>query len=95
MNAQHGEENVQVKAHAYVHRRQKTTVCQKLPDVLAPKVSSYLLYVRSKQLKFNFTLQNMGAMDETPIWIDMAADSTVDFVGNKSLSRPLAMRNQE
>ena len=62
--------------------KQKTTVCQKLPDVLAPKVSSYLLYVRSKRLKFNLTLQNMGAMDETPIWLDMAADSTVDFVGN-------------
>ena len=46
--------------------RQKMTVCQKLPDVLAPKVSSYLLYVQSKWLKFNLTLQNMGAMDETP-----------------------------
>jgi len=65
--------------------RQKTTVCQKLPDVLAPKVSSYLLYVRSKRLKLNLTLQNMGAMDETPIWLDMGADSTVDFVGNKSV----------
>ena len=63
--------------------RQKTTVCQKLPDVLAPKVSSYLLYVRSKRLKFNLTLQNMGAI--TPIWLDMAADSTVNFVGNKSV----------
>ena len=65
--------------------RQNTTVCQKLLDVLAPKVSSYLLYVRSKRLKFNLTLQNMRAMDETPIWLDMAADSTVDFVGNKSV----------
>ena len=65
--------------------RQKTTVCQKLPDVLAPKVSSYLLYERSKRLRFNFTLQNMGAMDETPIWLDMAAETTIDFVGNKSV----------
>ena len=65
--------------------RQKMTVCQKLPDVPAPKVSSYLLYLQSKRLKFNLTLQNMGAMDETPIWLDMAADSTVDFVGNKSV----------
>ena len=65
--------------------RQKMTVCEKLPDVLAPKVSSYLLYVRSNRLKFNLTQQNIGAMDETPIWLDMAADSTVDFVGNKSV----------
>ena len=65
--------------------RHKTTVCQKVPEVLQPKVLSYLLYVRSLRLRLNIPLTQIGAMDETPVWLDMPAETTVDFVGSKCI----------
>jgi len=51
-----------------------------------PKLTSYLMYVRSLRLKTNFPLDMIGAMDETPVWLDMEADTTLDFIGKKSNS---------
>lgn len=65
--------------------RRKTTVSQKVPDVLAPKLLSYFLYVRSLRLKKQYSLDQIIAMDETPVWLDMPGETTVDFVGNKSI----------
>ena len=50
-----------------------------------PKLMLYLMYVRSLHLKKNFPLNMIGALDETPVWLDMEADTTLDFIGKKSI----------
>ena len=65
--------------------RHKTTVSQKVPDVLAPKLPVYFLYVRSLRLKKPYSLDQIIAMDETPVWLDMPGETTVEFVDNKSI----------
>ena len=46
------------------------------------KLMSYLMYVCS--LKRDFPLNMISAMDETPVWLDMKADTMLDFIGKKS-----------
>ncbi|XP_014678488.1 PREDICTED: tigger transposable element-derived protein 1-like [Priapulus caudatus] len=65
--------------------RRRTTLAQKVPDAVIPKLMSYFLFVRSLCLRFLFQDSQIGAMDETPVWFDMPGDTTVDFTGTKSI----------
>ena len=58
--------------------RRKTTVCQKTPQDLIPKLISYIMYLRRLQIAHKFSTANMFAMDETACWMDMPPDTTVD-----------------
>ena len=61
--------------------------------MLAPKLLSYFLYVRSLKQKKQYSLDQIIAMDETPVWQDMPGETTADFVGNKFI--PLKSTSHE
>ena len=65
--------------------RRKTTMAQKLPEQLAPKVINFILYVRLLRNLNKYLNFDMIAMDETAVWFDMPTDTTVDFKGVKSV----------
>ena len=71
--------------HHQITLHHKTTVSQKVPDVLAPKLLAYFLYVQSLRIKKQYSLDQIIAMDETLVWLDKPGETTVDFVGNKSI----------
>ena len=60
-------------------------MCQKPPSDYVSKIVSFIVYVRSKQLKFGFKPENIVAMDETAIWPDSPGNSTIEFVGVKQV----------
>ena len=66
--------------------RRRTTVSQRLPQDLIPKVSSFVLRVRKLRLQHQYALSAIGNMDETPLWLDMPGDTTVARVGQRSVS---------
>ena len=59
--------------------RQKTKISQRLPDDLEEKITSFQSFViRAKRSK-NYSLVNIGNMDETPVWFDMPTSKTTDI----------------
>ena len=65
--------------------RRRTTVVQKLPEQLTPKLSAYILFVHRLRERHQYDLDNIGAMDETPLYCDMPSDTTLDRVGVRSV----------
>ena len=65
--------------------RRKTSVCQKDPDMVIAKLVAYVLRIRRLRLQHNYALNNIYAMDETPVWCDMVSTSTVDKTGSKNV----------
>ena len=65
--------------------RRKTTVSQRLPRDLVPKIASYIMTVRQKRWNYNYDLPFIGAMDETALCLDMPAATTLDFRGERSI----------
>ena len=65
--------------------RRKTTVSQRLPRDLVPKITSYIMTVWQKRWNYNYDLPFIGAMDETALWLDMPAATTLDFRGERSI----------
>ena len=47
------------------------------------KVVSYVIQVRWLQKKHKYSHSNINAMDETLVWCDMVAETTIDAVGKK------------
>ena len=66
--------------------RQKTSVSQKDPELVIGKLVSYVLRVRRLRLQHNYKLEDIYAMDETPVWSDMVSNSTVEKVGAKTVT---------
>ena len=65
--------------------RRKTTVCQKTPQDVIPKLVSYIMHLRKSQSTYKFGSASMFAMDETACWMDMPSDSTFDILGARSV----------
>ena len=65
--------------------RRRTSVAQKDPNQLINKIVCYHIQVRRLQSKFDFLPSNIYAMDETPVWEDMVATTTVDRKGTKDV----------
>lgn len=63
--------------------RKKTTVCQKTPEDLIPKLISYITHLKRLRLAHKFTPANIFAMDETACWMDMPSNTTIDVCGAK------------
>ena len=47
------------------------------------KLVAYILRIRRLRLQHNYAMNNIYAMDETPVWCDMVSTSTVDKTGSK------------
>jgi len=66
--------------------RRRTTVAQKTPDELTEKLVSIVLYVRKLRINNQVEPGDIIAMDETAVWFDMLANTTVDYTGAKSVA---------
>ena len=66
--------------------RTGTTITQKDPDQLINKLVSYTVQVRRLQIKQNYLPSDIIAMDETPVWSDMVATTTVAPTGSRDVS---------
>ena len=68
------------------HYVEKKSIAQKDPDKLIDKLVSFVLQVRRLSLRYEYQAADIIAMDETPIWIDMLSDTTIDATGTKSVT---------
>ena len=68
----------------YLSLRRKTSVSQKDPDQLWQQLVDMILYV--SKLTQNVDPSSTIAMDETALWYDMTANTTVDVTGAKTIS---------
>ena len=65
--------------------RARTKIAQKLPKEYADKITSFQRYVIRQRLRAQYPLNCIGNMDETPVNMDMVANTTVDKIGTKSV----------
>ena len=65
--------------------RRRTTVSQRLPEDLQPKVISFIMKTRQLRLKNQYPLSMIGNMDETPLWLDMPGETTITHTGDRSV----------
>ena len=65
--------------------RRKTTQSQKDPDRLADKLVHFVLQVRRLRNQHIYVNQNIIAMDETAVWLDMISGTMVDAKGAKTI----------
>ena len=77
-------ERLMRRNHLFLQR--KTSVAQKDPDRLVAKIVAYMLHVRRLQSRSNYSPCNIIAMDETPVWIDVVTQKTVDTTGAKTVT---------
>lgn len=66
--------------------RRKTSVAQQDPERMIAKLVSYVIQERQLQKKHKYSPSNIIAMDETPVWCDMGAETTIDAVREKSIT---------
>lgn len=65
--------------------RKRTSICQRLPDAYEEKLLAFQRYVIRLREENNFSMGQIGNADETPVYFDMPADSTINAVGDKSV----------
>lgn len=65
--------------------RRRTTICQKLPPDFEQKLVSYQGYLLFLRKKYQFLLSQIGNADETPIWLDMPRNYTVNEIGSRQV----------
>ena len=65
--------------------RRQTTTSQKYPSYMVDRIVAYVMHVRGIQNQFNFHDADIIATDETPVWKDMVANTTVEKTGSKEV----------
>ena len=73
-----------MKRHALSLRR-RTTISQKAPADVIPKLERFVLYLCSLRIAHKFNNDAIFAMDETACWFDMPSDTTVHQTGARSV----------
>ena len=66
--------------------RRKTTLHQKTPADVIPKLVSFIIHLRSLQMLNKYHASRTFAMDETACWLDMPSETTVDATGASCVS---------
>lgn len=72
------------KRHDFSLRR-RTTVSQRLPRDLVPKVTTFITAIRRLLHRNKYPLAFIGNMDETPLWLDMPGSTTITHSGQRSV----------
>ena len=67
--------------------RRKTTQSQKEQERLVEKLAHFVLKVRRLRNQHSYVNQNIIAMDDTAVWLDMISGKTVDVC-----TRPIRMK---
>ena len=65
--------------------RRRTKISQKLPEDLEQKLDEFRRFVIRLRTQYNFDLNSIFNMDETPVWFDMAGNMTVNNKGDKTV----------
>lgn len=65
--------------------RRKTKISQKLPEDTEEKMEEFRRFIIRLRTQYNFDLNSIFNMDETPIWFDMAGNMTVNNKGDKTV----------
>ena len=65
--------------------RRKTTVSQKLPRDCMEKIISFILYIRKIRIQNRYKDNCIFCMDETPVWIEPIANTTLDKKGQREV----------
>ena len=65
--------------------RRQTATSQKYPSHMVHRIVAYVMHVRGIQKQFNFHDADIIAMDKTPVWNDMVANTTVEKTGSKEV----------
>ena len=73
-----------MKRHSLSLRR-KTTISQSVPSDVIPKLVSYVLHLRTMQVRHKYSTDSIFAMDKTACWMDMPSDTTVASTGSRSV----------
>jgi hypothetical protein len=74
-----------MKRHNITFRR-ATHVAQKPETLLNDKMQGFLKFVIAMRRRNNYDLSAIGNMDETPVWIDMPGEYTLEVKGTKTIS---------
>ena len=56
------------------------------PRRLVEKIVNYIFYTRSLVIKNNYPLSAIITMNETPVWVDMVANNTVERTGARGVT---------
>ena len=72
-----------IRYHLSLCRR--TTVSQRLPSDLIPKVISFIMKTRKLLVQNGYSLSAIGNMDETPLWLDMPGETTITRRGERTV----------
>jgi hypothetical protein len=65
--------------------RRRTKISQKLPEDLEEKLDEFRRFIIRLRTQYNFDLNSIFNMDETPVWFDMAGNITVNNKGDKTI----------
>jgi transposase-like protein len=65
--------------------RKRTKISQKLPEDLEEKIEEFRRFIIRLRTQYNFELNSIFNMDETPVWFDMAGNITVNNKGDKTV----------
>ena len=74
-----------MKRYNLAYRRQ-THMAQKKEEELSEKISNFLRFVIKLRKSKGYELSEIGNMDETPIWMDMPGNYTIEPRGTKTVS---------
>jgi hypothetical protein len=66
--------------------RRRTAVSQRLPRELALRISNHLRTVRNLRKARNYSADQIAAVDETGLWVDMPGNSTLEEVGSRTIA---------
>jgi Tc5 transposase DNA-binding domain len=65
--------------------RRKTKISQQLPEDTEEKLEEFRRFVIRLRTQYNYDLNSIFNMDETPVWFDMAGNLTVNNKGDKTV----------
>jgi transposase-like protein len=66
--------------------RRRTTVSQHLPEDLLEKQQSFLSFVLYRRIQYDYPLQFIGNMDETPVAFDLPNSYTLEKRGSNTIN---------
>lgn len=66
--------------------RRSTHVAQKSEEILGDRMHGFLSFVTKQRRRQGYPIANIGNMDETPVWIDMPGDYTLETKGVKTVT---------
>jgi len=66
--------------------RRRTTVAQKTPDMMVEKMVAFIRFMEKARKRLKVEAADIYAMDETAVWFDMVAESTVNQKGAKTIA---------